>query len=76
MLTCLWRCLSLTGMSKLQTKPYMPPSREGKVNLAIWTDPARRRRIKIMAARTGRPIVEIIESAIDRELAQLEAKFK
>jgi hypothetical protein len=48
---------------------YTAPSRTGKVNIAIWTEPERRLDLKMMAVKTGRSIQEIIETAIDRELA-------
>jgi predicted transcriptional regulator len=47
-----------------------PPSRLGKVSITIWTDDDRRRRLRVLAAETGRSIQEIVEEALDRELAR------
>ncbi|MEQ8823820.1 MAG: hypothetical protein RIC14_05555 [Filomicrobium sp.] len=51
---------------------YTAPSRKGKVNLAVWTDPERRQALKVAAAQTGKSVQEIVEDAIDRELKRLQ----
>jgi len=48
------------------------PSRLGKVAITVWTDDDRRRRLRVLAAETGRSIQEIVEEALDRELARTE----
>lgn len=54
-------------------KPKTPvaPSRVGKINLSIWTTPDRRDALKIAAIKVRRPIQDIVEEAIDRELKRL-----
>jgi predicted transcriptional regulator len=44
----------------------------GKVAITVWTDDDRRRRLRVLAAETGRSIQEIVEEALDRELARTE----
>jgi hypothetical protein len=61
-------------MKKGQSAVYVAPSRDGKINLAIWTDPERRQRLKRAALECGKSVQEIVEGAIDRELARLERK--
>lgn len=47
-------------------RKYTPPSREGKVNIGIWTTPERRHALKVKAAQTGKTVQELVEDAIDR----------
>lgn len=49
---------------------YTAPSRKGKVNLAIWTDPDRRKALKQLALDSGKSVQEIVEDAIDRALSR------
>jgi hypothetical protein len=56
------------------TKTYVAPSRGGKVNVAFWTTDERRRKLKMLAAETGKSMAEILEPLIDRELAKREKR--
>ena len=62
----------LTEPMSKKSEAYIAPSREGKVNLAVWTSPERRQRLKVAAALSDQSLVEIIERAIDRELDRME----
>lgn len=44
------------------------------MNVAFWTTDERRRKLKMLAAETGKSMAEILEPLIDRELAKREKR--
>ena len=49
-----------------EDRKYVAPSRQGKVNIGIWTTPERRNALKVKAAQTGKTVQELVEQAIDK----------
>lgn len=70
----MWTDQTMAKKPDQRPETYVAPSRAGKVNLAIWTDPERRQRLKVLAAMSGESAAEIIERALDREMDRMEKK--
>jgi predicted HicB family RNase H-like nuclease len=49
-------------------KSSVPPSREGKVNFAVWIEPSLRESVKIAAIREGKSTQDWVVDAIQQRL--------
>jgi hypothetical protein len=59
----------LTEPMNKKPEAYIAPSREGKVNLAIWTDAELRKAVRQAALDMDIGIAEFVETAIREKLA-------
>jgi len=66
----------LTEPMSKKSEAYIAPSREGKVNLAIWTDAELRKAVRQAALDLDIGMAEFVETAIREKLAAHQRKRK
>lgn len=67
----------LIGLSEMPPKPgYVAPSREGKVPMTIYVDPATRQALKIAAVTHNTTVDAMMQDAITATLKKYPGKGK
>ncbi len=56
----------------MKRKRRQPPKKRLKVQLCTWLEPDQATRLRLLAAREGRPVAEIMREALEDTMAKYE----